>query len=318
MGQKLDSVPADSNAKGVTCRDWAAFWEDISPSHFDFDCPTLYSYAGPSCCEGYVAPYTGESNDGDDHGDHDDAGDGYDAPYTGEVSCDEAARIITGLDMNCPKDCDDCDGDDCDDKYTRCAAGEPERSPAGCKTNACSGFLASITDTAMDQLSATLTSCASHPHYSYFAFYSQLTGPYLKLAYTGIAAQCDLSDQLTLNTDPTTCFGGVKIVAGLDMYCPRDCTDSDDDDCDDKLPRCAIGQPERSLVGCQTTVCADFLSSVAGDHTFDDATAGLASCSSVPHMEAYAAHASIGSTYLRSSFYAVAQQCGLTEQLPTR
>lgn len=46
-------VPAFSPHSTATCGDWSAFWTDVSPSHFNLDCPALSAYAGSWCCEGY-------------------------------------------------------------------------------------------------------------------------------------------------------------------------------------------------------------------------------------------------------------------------
>merc|ERR1719199_478709 len=104
-------------------------------------------------------------------------------------TCEGAYMLMSGLELSCPKQCEDCDdGDDCDNP---CAADQPERSPATCGTSACGDFLGSITDAGLETTMTTgFPSCVTHATLSGAAGYGAYGSLGFKMMFQGVASQC--------------------------------------------------------------------------------------------------------------------------------
>ncbi len=86
-----------------------------------------------------------------------------------------------------------------------------------------------------------------------------------------------MSDRLALSTDIdyTSCVGAYSLITELEAWCPRDCEDCEDGNCDNP---CADDPPERTAATCGTDECGDYLARVTAE---DLSTAGevcLPSC----------------------------------------
>lgn len=213
-----------------------------------------------------------------------------------------AHMVVMRPDRSCPKACNE-GGED--DGIPACQPGQPERSPASCRTEECGDSLEAITDDMMNRSMQGLASCLEGPValQPYATYATMMEGEYLKGVLRSWAADCGMESRLALTPPPlNTCAGAYPKVSAFDRVCPKQC-DSDPEE-DSPLRSCADEEEERSPRSCGVPRCQNLIAELRGG--MDDFVMGLESCASVDGAGHLASYASMAEMWVRS----LAGSCG--------
>ena len=114
-------------------------------------------------------------------------------------TCMGAAAKIREMSSSCGEDDDDDDNDGDDDDHT-------PRTPATCASDACAGFMSSVTDEALQDMTTGFASCTGE-----FAGYQSISVSYLTRTVLHTASECGLTSTLQ---EESAAVGGNELSSG--------------------------------------------------------------------------------------------------------
>ena len=181
----------------------------------------------------------------------------------------------------------------------------PPRTPATCASDACVGFMFSMTDDALQDMATGLALCTGM-----YAGFQDMDAGFLKMSVLSTASECGLTSALT-PFSLSTCEGATSRMRELMSSCgepdnqgrgrSRALSDDNATDSDD-----GVSDNPRTTATCASEACVGIVTSMT-DEFFQDITTGIASCPADMGVP--------GSVGLRKMFDDTASDCNLANAL---